>query len=200
VVLFTLLGLSAWLLLAWAAALALVIQVRIEPADAIVVLSGSAAYLERTRHAARLFREGNGLRVIVTNDRHPSGWSEQQQRNPLFVELAIDELRHSGVPPERIEVVPRPVSDTYDEVTAVREYVLRQQVRSILVVTSGYHSRRAWWTMRRVLRESGVTIGIAAVAPGWQTPNPLTWWCGVKGWESVAGEYVKMAYYWLRYR
>ena len=36
------------------------------------------------------------------------------------------------------------------------------------------------------------------VAPGEETPAPCCWWVTARGWQMVAGEYVKLIYYRLR--
>jgi len=189
----------AWSMLAWGAARTLVVRSQLPHADALVVLAGSSTYIERTRRAAQLFAEGVAAKIVLTNDNLPSGWSAAQERNPLFVERAADELKRQGVPADKIEIVPGAVSSTYDEIMRVREYSVAHGLRSILVVTSAYHSRRAWWTLRHVFRGSGVAIGMETAAPGEQSPGPATWWWHKVGWEMVPGEYVKMVYYRLRY-
>ncbi|MEO8435279.1 MAG: YdcF family protein [Pyrinomonadaceae bacterium] len=194
-----LLLLLAWSILAWVAARVLVVRSELPHADALVVLAGSSTYVERTHHAAQLFAEGVAAKVVLTNDNLPSGWSAVQGRNPLFVERAADELRRQGVPAEKIEIVPGVVSSTYDEIMRLREYSVEHRLRSILVVTSAYHSRRAWWTLRHVFRGSDVTIGLDPAAPGEQSPWPATWWWHRVGWQMVPVEYAKMVYYWWRY-
>jgi uncharacterized SAM-binding protein YcdF (DUF218 family) len=194
-----LLLLLAWSILAWGAARALVVRSELPRADALVVLAGSATYVERTHRAAQLYAEGVAAKIVLTNDNLRSGWSVAQARNPLFVERAADELRRQGVPAEKIEIMPGVVSSTYDEIMRVREYSVEHGFRSILVVTSAYHSRRAWWTLRHVFRGSDVTIGLDAAAPGEQSPWPATWWWHRVGWQMVPVEYAKMVYYWWRY-
>ena len=194
-----LLALAAWPLLAWVAAEALVVRSELERADALVVLAGSSTYVERTRRAAELFNEGRAPVVILTNDNVRSGWSAAEERNPLFVERAADELKRRGVPAEKIEVVPGAVTSTYDEAVHLREYARARGLGSIQVVTSAYQSRRALWTLRRVFGEGGVRIGMEPVAPGEQAPRAATWWLHPLGWQMVPGEYVKMIYYWLKY-
>ena len=51
-------ALLLWPFVAWGAARVLVVRAEVERADALVVLSGSAAYRERADEAARLYREG----------------------------------------------------------------------------------------------------------------------------------------------
>ena len=190
-----LLSLAVWFVVAWAAARALIVGSEVEHADALVVLSGSSVYRERARYAAELFRQGRAPKIILTSDGQQGGWSQSEQRNPFFVERAQEELRRAGVPPERIEVVPRPVMSTYDEAVALREYATGQGMKALLVVTSGYHSRRALWSLRRVFAASGIGIGVAPVSAGEETPAPVAWWLEPDGWRMVAGEYVKLVYY-----
>lgn len=193
-------ALVAWPLAAWGAAALLVERRVLERADALVVLSGSAVYQERTGWAARLFREGRAPRVVLTRDEHAGGWSPERGRTMLFFERAVEELQRAGVPPERIEVLPRPVTSTHEEAVAVREYAARSGARRLLVVTSAYHTRRALWTFERVLGGDGVEVGIDAPPPAQQSPAPQTWWLTPRGWSAVAMEYPKMIYYRVKYR
>ncbi|HEV7903239.1 MAG TPA: YdcF family protein [Pyrinomonadaceae bacterium] len=192
----------AWPVVAWAAARALVVQDELPQADCIFVLSGASEYVERTRHAAELWRRGVAPKVVLTNDNLRGGWNSAEQRNPFFSERAAEELRRAGVPAAQIEVLPEPVASTYDEAVRLRAYASEHKLDSVLVVTSAYHSRRALWTMRRVLRDSGVRVGVSPVAAGGaagQTPGGFGWWLSPRGWRSVAPEYPKLVYYWFHY-
>lgn len=195
----TALALAAWALVAWWAARALVVSADLGRADALVVLAGSSTYVERTREAARLFGEGRAPRVILTDDGQQGGWSSAEQRNPRFVERAAEELRRGGVPAASVEVLPGTPSSTHEEAEALRRYAAARGLRSLLVVTSAYHSRRALWALTRAFEGSGVETGLHPVAPGAQTPRPATWWLHPAGWKMVAGEYPKLVYYRLRY-
>ena len=192
---------AAWPLVAWVAARALVVRDEMPQSDAIMVLSGASEYVERTRHAAELFKRGVAPKIILTNDNLQGGWNSEQQRNPFFIERAAEELRRAGVPAAQIEALPEPVASTYDEAVRLRAYAAEHQLRSVLVVTSAYHTRRARWTMRRVFQDSNVRIGVAPVTTGATngTSTALDWWLSRRGWRSVAPEYPKIIYYWLRY-
>lgn len=189
---------ALWPFVAWGAARGLVASAGAGRADALVVLSGSAAYAERTAAAARLFREGRAPLVLLTDDGVQGGWSEAEQRNPRFVELAAMELRRGGVPGEFIRVLDARPTNTHDEAEAVRAYAAGRGLRSLLVVTSPYHSRRALWTWRRVFRGSGVEVGLEP-AEAARAPGAWSWWLSAAGWRDVGGEYVKTAYYAVRY-
>lgn len=186
-------------MLAWGLARALIVHAELAHADAIAVLAGADAYRERTQRAAELYAQGRAPKILLTDDNLRGGWSVEQQRNPYFVERAYDELRRAGVPAESIEVLPGAVSSTHDEAVRLREYATAHNLRSLMVVTSAYHSRRALWTLRRVFGDADVLIGMDAAAPGDQAPETATWWLRPGGWRVVAMEYPKFVYYWLKY-
>ena len=192
--------LLVWPLVAWLAALGLITSASLERADAIVVLSGSAAYVERARQAGKLYREGRAPRVILTNDNMRGGWSQERQTNPFFFERALDELLAEGVPRGNVDVLPGIVGTTFDETLAVRSYAAHNNLRSLLFVTSAYHTRRTLWTLRKVFGGSDIVFGLEAAQDGSQTPAPSTWWLHPYGWRSVALEYPKLVYYYWKYR
>ena len=187
--------LCVWAVVAWGAAKFLIVDTPLNRADMIVVLSGSAVYKERTERAAEYYRQGLSDRILLTNDNLRGEWSSAEQRNPFFYERARDNLLRLGVPAERVVVLHKPVNGTYDEAEALKEYAVANKLRSLLVVTSAYHSRRALWTLSRVFAGTGIEIGLQSVETGEQTPAPATWWFHLRGWQMVGGEYVKNVYY-----
>jgi uncharacterized SAM-binding protein YcdF (DUF218 family) len=184
-----------WSLTAWWLAERLIVARPAEKADVIVVLGGSATYIERTQKAAELFRENISDHIILTNDGLRSGWSQAEQKNPYFVELARQELITRGVPSENIEELSPIVSGTKDEALLVGAEAQKRGWRRVMIVTSGYHSRRSLWLFDLYAKNGDVEFGIASPPTGQQTPDPLYWWLSPKGWNMVAGEYMKSAYY-----
>jgi uncharacterized SAM-binding protein YcdF (DUF218 family) len=186
-------------LVAWLAAHLLIVKADLPSADAIVILSGSATYIERAHWAAKLYGDGRAPQIILTNDGLIGGWDHREERNPYYFELTAKRLQQQGVPAKRIQLAPGPALGTYEESLLVRDYATTHNIKRILIVTSGYHSRRALWSMRRACEGSGIQVGIEAPPPGGQTPSPWLWWSRGFGWKTVAGEYPKMIYYWSRY-
>jgi uncharacterized SAM-binding protein YcdF (DUF218 family) len=181
--------------LAWGAARLLIVRTPAAHADAIVILSGSATFHERAQHAAQLYKEGRATKIILTNDNLQSGWSQKEQRNPFYYERARQELIHLGVPEQNIEVLMDPILGTYDEACVIRLYCETHNIHSVVVVTSGYHSRRALFTFRKVFGGSETEIGMDPVAAGIDTPSPATWWLKSFGWQMVPEEYGKLLCY-----
>lgn len=190
--------LGVWIIVAPFLATYLIVEKPLENADAIMVLSGSAVYQERTRKAAELYKQGVAPVVIVTDDGERARWFGRGG-NPTIVELEQRELIANGVMPEAIRVLPGKVAGTDDEAKALRDEIAARPLGSVLIVTSGYHSRRALTTFEKILAEKNVTLGIASPPPGDYTPTPNYWWLRPRGWQTVAGEYVKIAVYWAYY-
>ncbi|HEU4432433.1 MAG TPA: YdcF family protein [Pyrinomonadaceae bacterium] len=198
-----------WTIVAAFAARSLIVRVPLESADAIVVMSGSSAYMERTQKAAQLYREGRAPRVLLTDDHTRGGWDNAQQRNPFFVERAKDELIKAGVPQDRIEIIPGFAASTRDEAIILKERVTeewpyelsvtRRQYKSVLVVTSAYHSRRALGVLRQTFEGTDVKLGMEPAPDDSLHASSVFWWLRPEGWRTVGGEYGKLIYYYFKY-
>ena len=189
-----------WPFAAWVAARLLITEAPLAKADAIVVLGGSANYRERAHEAARLLREGRAQLILLTNDNQRGPWSTVEQRNLYFYERSLEELHNAGVPEKSVDVLMNEVSGTHEEAELVKQYATDQGFRSVLIVTSAYHSRRALWTFSRVFRDTGIQVGLTPATPGTESPSPATRWLTRRGWRLVPTEYVKMIYYVVKYR
>ena len=189
----------AWILFAWFLAERLIVEKPLDQADAILVLGGSKVYLERTNKAAELYKKGVAPKILLTDDGGRGGWSSVEQRNPPYVDLAKRELLAQGVPVENIEILQPQVSGTISEAQNLRKKIEETNWKRILIVTSAYHTRRSLWTFQTVLAENKIEIGIQPAPVGQQTPMPFVWWLSPFGWNLVAGEYVKSAYYWMSF-
>ena len=175
----------------------LIVEHPLERADVILVLSGSAAYRQRTALAAEYFAKGIAPRVALSNDGGRAGWSEAEQTNLPFIELARRELVRLGVPPDAIVQLPGEMTGTYSEATTFATASRDLEIRSVLIVTSPYHTRRALNTFNRVMPD--VSVGIVSTPVGHESPNPAWWWLRPAGWRDVGAEYVKSLAYWLFY-
>lgn len=201
VIIFCLALFFCWLVLAPFLAVSLIIEKPLEKADAILVLGGSSVYIERTQKAAEIYKKGVAPTVFLTDDGERTGWSRIERRNVPYVEMAQRSLISQGVPAEAIVILEPQVTGTIYEARVLAAKVKAENLQSILIVTSAYHTRRALWTFERFFADNNLRteLGIAAASTGEQTPPPFVWWLTPKGWELVAGEYVKFAVYWVYY-
>lgn len=190
-----------WFVFAWLAAENLIVVKPLEKSDAILVLGGSSTFIERTDKAAEIFQAGKSPKIFLTNDGLRGGWSRKDQRNPFYWELAQRQLTKQGVSAEAIEVLPETVEGTRDEAILLVKTAKERNLNSILLITSGYHSRRTLWVFEKTAAEhnANVEFGIESPPVGQQTPHTTIWWLGPRGWRDVAGEYLKFVYYWLFY-
>ncbi|HET8781117.1 MAG TPA: ElyC/SanA/YdcF family protein, partial [Pyrinomonadaceae bacterium] len=84
---------------------------------------------------------------------------------------------------------------TRGEAILLKEYAEEERFRSVLIVTSSYHSRRALRTMEQVFAGNGIAIGLETSS----TPPAAFWWVRPQGWRTVGSEFLKTVYYWLNY-
>lgn len=191
----------AWLAVAPVLADRLIVAKPMDHADAILVLAGSGAYAERTRKAAVLYHELVAPTILLTSDGEKSGWSQTEQRNPPFVELAQRGLREQGVPASAIEILPPEGSGTIAEARLLARVVAKRHLGSLLIVTSANHTRRALRTFESVFAAHGLEtrIGIEPAGNGQSVPTSKPWWLTAAGWHDVAGEYLKSAFYYFAY-
>ena len=121
------------------------------PADAIVVFAGGVGesgqagggYQERLQRAVELYRDGFAPRIILS-----SGFVWAFKEAEVMRGIAID----NGIPESAI-VLETKAANTHENVTYTREILDRAGWRSILLVSSPYHMRRALMTWRKAAPE-----------------------------------------------
>lgn len=134
-------------------------------ADVIVALSGDTKGA-RAAAAASLYHAGLAPAIIF------SGASE----DPNSVSSAALMARAAmalGVPPDAI-LLEESARTTEDNAQFVRELMRAMNFRSALLVTSGYHQRRAAVTFARAFAGTGTRFAnVPADDPDW---DPVLWW------------------------
>jgi uncharacterized SAM-binding protein YcdF (DUF218 family) len=161
----------------------LIVQDPLEPADAALVLTGDLNF-ERTDHAAALVRSGEARLLVLTGGEPFIGDSAESLRARALAD---------GVPAERIRLE-NTSTNTRESLVAVAPILKREGVRTLLLVSSPYHMRRASWDARRAL--PGIRI-LCEPAPcsHWR---PEGWWRSPYARRIVFGEYLKLTYSVLR--
>ena len=119
----------------------LVVEDPLEPAQAIVVLSGSMPV--RARQAAEIYRQGFAPEVWVSRPASPA-----EELREMGIDYVGEDfynqkvLIHLGVPPEAIRVLERPASNTQEEVREITEELRQAEGKKVILVTSKAHTRR----------------------------------------------------------
>jgi uncharacterized SAM-binding protein YcdF (DUF218 family) len=160
-------------------------------ADAIVVLSGSLP--DRILEAVDLYQAGLAPRIILTREFSLPGMAALRARGgtlPEHHEQNLSVAEQLGVPAAALSIMPRATASTLEEARALVAYLRSQQVRTIVLVTSKLHTRRASMTFRAA---SGGEIAVAVV-PSRYDPFPAEgWWRGRAFVRRLVIEYGKLA-------
>jgi uncharacterized SAM-binding protein YcdF (DUF218 family) len=173
----------------------LTVRDALEPCDVILVLSGGVN--DRPELAAKLYARGLAPSILLI--RKELSPIEARGLVPEEVILARRLLLAEGVPAAAIGELgtERRATSTFDEARLFRRYAREHGVRSVIVVTNPYHTRRARWIFRRVLRDTGVRI-LMAPSKSWAFSEE-NWWRNERGMITYVNEYIKFLWYLWRY-
>ncbi len=164
-----------------------------DPADLLFVFPGEVP--QRARCAARRYRAGVAPLLLF------SGGSVRPELAAVGRPLADAEVNRlisvqHGVPPAAACAIPSGTS-TWEDAGVLRAWLRSHPARRVLAVTSPSHSRRALWTLRVALADTGVDVGITYCRP---PDGPLSgWWLRERALVRIFDEGVKLALYGLRY-
>ena len=179
--------------LPWALASPLKLASPPRAADAIVVFAGGVGesgkagggYQERVKHAVDLYRAGHASRVVFS-----SGYVFAFREAEVMRDLAVSR----GVPREAIVIEPW-AANTRQNALFVSAIARHERWRSVLLVSSPYHMRRAVLTWDRA------APGVTAIA----SPVPKSQFYAHDGLGAspqqllaVLHEYAAIAAYWWR--
>ena len=169
------------------------------PSDVIVVLSGGTP--AREIEAADLFGAGYAPRLVLTAQPQRASVTVLQSRGiraPRLLDERLRYLAELGVPRDAITVMRDPVSSTFQEAELVSDWVQRRGHRSVILVTSGFHTARARWVFLRAFTDSGVTL---RVRPDSLEPfEPDRWWRDRNMLRNGLFEWQKLVFYRVWYR
>jgi uncharacterized SAM-binding protein YcdF (DUF218 family) len=150
-------------------------------ADAILVLGDDNFYGDRATEAAQLFRQDVAPIVVASGRRlRPSAG---------ISELIEHDLIERGVPKEKVLRFPQDADNTREEAVALRRLAKEKGWKSVVVVTSNYHTRRVRYIFQKVF-PSSVEVSVASARDG--DFDPEHWWERRKSVKEFLGELVGM--------
>jgi uncharacterized SAM-binding protein YcdF (DUF218 family) len=166
------------------------------PADIIFLLNGD--YNTRPFRAAELYDQKLAPLVVIARSEDTPAVTMGLIPNETDISVSI--LKKKGVPPDKIVVLSWPggVTSTFDEAAALHQYVNITDISRIILVTSEFHSRRAKWIFEREL--SGLPVTLEMVAVPYSTFDKTSWWKNENGLITLNNEYIKLVYYYFKYR
>lgn len=172
----------------------LVVSHELEPSDVMVCLSGGT--VERGLAAADAYHKGLAPHLFIIREIPPDGY-ELLERAGIQVPESVDLLHRiltgMGVPESAVMKSEHPAPSTIGEARLVQSLVEDKGYRSVILVTSPTHTRRAWRTFRRELDEEDVRI-LMLPSP-YSGFHPEDWWKTRRYVREVIVEYQKLLYY-----
>lgn len=166
-----------------------------QPADAIVVLSGSLP--DRILEAVDLYKERFAPRILLVQERSRPGLAELERRGvrlPHAHDLNLEIATQLGVPRAALVLLDGPVNSTLSEADVIVEYLRREQLRSALIVTSKIHSYRAGVIYRWLVADE---IDIRSTPSRHDPFDPDRWWLSRGYTRRLIFEYQKLVVFWL---
>ena len=164
----------------------------LEPADVIVVLSGSMPY--RAEEAARIFRLGYAREVWLTRATSPADELAQMRISYIGDEDYNQQaLLRLGVPEASVRILPETIVDTEQEIELVAHQMRREGKRRVLIVTSLQHTRRVRSLWDRL---AGKDLRATVRGAPQDAFDPDYWWRNTRDAYSVARELLGLANAW----
>jgi uncharacterized SAM-binding protein YcdF (DUF218 family) len=111
-------------------------------------------------------------------------------------EISKKVLEKLGVPENAIMFPEREAFNTYQEAFIVKRFISKRKIRSIILVTSKTHTRRASMIFRFVL---GKDVEVICRPTDHERFRADRWWKRKKHIREVATEYVALFYYSLAF-
>lgn len=142
-------------------------------ADAIVVLTGGRG---RTTEGLTQLRKGKGGVLIL------SGVHEDADLDSIFLN-GVNKVERANI------VLEKRSTSTYENALEVRKILEERGLRSMVLITSGYHIKRAHYIFTKVMPDMAIEA-YSVTTPNFDTQR---WWSG-KSLGLLAIEFLK--YYW----
>jgi uncharacterized SAM-binding protein YcdF (DUF218 family) len=170
-----------------------------EQADVIAIPANWDDTIIRARGGADLYNKGLAKVVFIPRMKPMEGLEETRKRGiyvPENRDLLIIILEGLGVPLAAIETSAQEVTDTWEEAREVSNFVEQKGYTSVLLVTSKYHSRRAYLIFQDALKGKASVISVPSP---YDPSDPEQWWKRSEDCKRVIIEYQKMlVYYWRK--
>ncbi len=161
--------------------------------DAVFVLGGSI--LDRGLEGTRIYERGFSDRFYFTGAPIPSA----------LAALGIDSTEaectrtvavNAGLPIALTTVLNKGTS-TFEEAEALLAQAIADKADTVMIISSRFHLRRVGFVFKERFRKQGITVLLHG-APC-STFEEETWWKSEEGLIMLNNEYVKLAYYHLKY-
>ena len=166
-------------------------------ADAIAVLSGSVP--DRILEAIDIYKQGYAPIIILTKEEKPPGYDELLSlgiKMPEGYDISQMIAVKLGVPAASIVILDERVNSTYSEEQTLYGFLKKRNLKSVILVTSKYHTTRATKLFNFITDRQ---IKLITRPSKYDTFDPKNWWKVRRDIRQVLFEYQKLVdYYFIR--
>ncbi len=161
--------------------------------DAAIILMGSIA--DRVLEASDYYKAGKTEKLFIVNNIQYGSRALEPYGViiPNFAKLSIDALLQLGVPDSAIILLPGRAASTRDEADTLRALLKSNpQIKSVSIISSSAHTRRAEMIFRDSFQDSGLEVSIIPVPSKYSEFNAQKWWADRESAKQVFMEWVKI--------
>ncbi|MCX7991657.1 MAG: YdcF family protein [Proteobacteria bacterium] len=155
----------------------LIVVDEIKDADLIVALGGENI---RKKEAVELFNKGYGKKILFTG-----------------FEIEKEDYYRYGLKDKDFIYPVRFLSNTYEEAVFTRDVALNKGYKSVIVVTSNYHTRRTSYIFKKLLEKEGIKVMVHQAVS--KNLDLNKWWQTRFLRKIVIIEWVGLLYYMIEY-
>ena len=157
----------------------------LKPADVIVVLAGEQT--ERVEYGVKLFKDGWAKKDRIIMAGGPAIWKYS------WASIMKEHAESLGVPSKNI-LLEDQSKTTEEDAKFTKEILNKNGFKSIILVTSPYHSKRASIIFQKILGKDFKIVN-APVEESWFKFND--WWKRRRDESIVLSEFSKFTWLWL---
>lgn len=174
----------------------LITQIPLEKADAILVLGGSVP--DRIFEGVNIYKEGYAPIIILTKGPKPEGYDEMLRLGisvPEGHDLNLIVAEKLGVPESSMIIIDKRADSTYSELqTVYKDFLKKEGLKSVILVTSKSHTTRATRIFKHVTNGE---IKVITRPSRYDSFDPKNWWKVRRDLGLTIFEYQKLIHYYL---
>ena len=168
---------------------------RLGKADVVILEGTELIREEAVMTGLKLISSGNARRLVIV---YQESEEEKIFGRPLDYNLyLIRKLKELGLKEDQIIVlgVPKEHPITLTGAQIVLSNISKRGVKSAILLAEDFHTRRSYWTYRKVGSSLGIEIIPHAYFTKYRNEN---WWEKAEGLREFFGESIKFFYYLVR--
>ena len=162
---------------------------KLEKADAIAVFSGDSG--ARTERAVELLKEGYADYLILSGGKVYDDVTMAELMKNHAIKLGVDESKI---------LIDNEASTTNENAEFTTNIIEENNFKSVIVVTSDYHTRRSKLAMEKSLENTlidGEKVKVSVI-PSKEKKFTTKWWTSGNSILIIISEYLKLVVYWAK--